>query len=142
MWNAIAYVSGGATLAAFVAAVAAWIYRRKLAADAELIRTAPESERARLVMARHGVLFDVDTEPLTKQQKVDTINRQIAASASQFRTVALIVVLIAILAALVTAFAIAKSSHAVVLETRLEERGREIDTVRKQLQPTFRTSAV
>lgn len=102
MWSAITYVTGPVTLVAFVAAVGAWVYRRKLTADAEQVRTVPDSERSRIVLARYGVSFDVDTAPLTKQQKVDTINRQIEAAAAKFRTVAVVVVIVAVLFFLAT----------------------------------------
>ena len=40
MWEAIGYVTSGVTLAAFLAAVAAWIYRHKLVEQERLIKAA------------------------------------------------------------------------------------------------------
>lgn len=67
MWDAISNVNSGVTLIAFLVAAAAWLYRGKLLADAELIRTAPEEERAKLVLANYG-FFEVDTAKLKRDQ--------------------------------------------------------------------------
>jgi tetratricopeptide (TPR) repeat protein len=137
MWQAIGLVSSGVTLVAFLSAVAAWAYKRKLVADAELIRTAPESDRANLVLAHYGYLIRVDTSNLTRAQKFDTINRQLNAAAAKYKVMAAVVVIIAILASCLTMFALWQNSGRDEAETRLEEKEErlaEILVVRDKLQ--------
>ena len=51
MFNAIALVSSGITLAAFIAAVAAAVHRSHILGTKERIKLAPATERADLVIA-------------------------------------------------------------------------------------------
>lgn len=69
MWTAIKYVGSAVTLVAFVAAVAAWLYRSRLLEKERLLRTVPEQERAALV-ERTLVLFKVDAERLIEGSAV------------------------------------------------------------------------
>src|SRR6266700_5775119 len=105
MWEAIAYVTSGVTLAAFLAASAAWLYRNKIVQQERLIRTAPESDRAALV-DRALEFFKVNTEKLTREQQFELAVKQIHARASRFRISAIVVTVIALLAATVVLFAI------------------------------------
>jgi len=107
MWEAIAYVSSGVTLAAFLGAVAAWIYSKKSEEKARLIETAPESERAQLVQSALE-FFHVDTGALTREQRYQLAITQITARADRSRASTMVVIIIAILAAAVTAYAISR----------------------------------
>jgi hypothetical protein len=108
MWEAIAYVSSGVTLAAFIFALAAWIYRAKILEKERLIRSAPDSARSELI--EHTLeFFSVDTSGLTRRQKYDLALHQIHARAARFRTTAIAIIIIALLAASVSAFAIWQS---------------------------------
>jgi len=109
MWQMIAYVSSGVTLAAFVVAAGAWIYSRRTQQKLELIQSAPESERTGLVQDALE-FFRIDTTGLTRQQRYDLALTQIQARASRFKLSAFVIVIISILAASVTAFAISRSS--------------------------------
>jgi hypothetical protein len=108
MWDAITYVTSGVTLAAFLAAVAAWVYRNKLLEQERLIRAAPETERAGLV-ARTLEFFDVDPAKLTRDQQFQLALTQIHQRASRFRITAIVVMMIALLAAGVAVAAIYQS---------------------------------
>jgi hypothetical protein len=105
MWNAILYVSSGITLAAFIIAVAAWVYRLKLLEKGTLIRTAPEKDRSGLV-ERALEVFHVETAALTKQQRYELAIEQIRAKASRYRIAAIVVVIVAVSAAAIASFAI------------------------------------
>lgn len=110
MWTAIKYVGSAVTLVAFIAAVAAWLYRSRLLSRERLLRTAPEQERAALV-ERTLVLFKVDAERLKRDQRYDLALRQIQGQASRYRTTAAVVVTIAVLAAALTSIALLKPSQ-------------------------------
>jgi len=105
MWDAIAYVTSGVTLAAFLAAVAAWVYRSKLRQRERLIRTAPDNVRANLVVAALE-FFNVNTEKLTREQQFNLALQQIQSREVRFRTTAIVVTVIAVLTASVALFAI------------------------------------
>ena len=104
-WEAIAYVGSGLTLAAFIVAVAAWVYRTKILERERTLRLAPDNERAQLI-ERTLEFFDVDTGGLTREQKYNLAVHQIRERAGRFRITAVVVVTIACLAAGVSAFAI------------------------------------
>lgn len=111
MWTAIAYVSSGVTLVAFVVAVVASLVRRYGLRQKNLIESAPEAERAALI-DKTLEFFNVDTTGLTKQQKFDLARQQIQAKADRFRITAMIVAVVAVLSAgvLVVALIIAPSA--------------------------------
>lgn len=97
MWDAIPLVTSGLTLAAFVAAVAAWVYRTAALQKERLIRTAPDAERGRLV-ASALEFFNVEAANLTKQQQYDLALTQIQARARRFLLTFLLAVLALVLA--------------------------------------------
>ena len=105
MWEAIAYVSSGLTLTAFLAAVAAWVYKNKSEEKERLLRAAPQSQRAKLV-EQALESFHVDTSGLTKQQQYDLAVQQIQARSQRFRWTAIVVVLLVLIAATVAVYAI------------------------------------
>lgn len=107
-WQAISLVSSGATLAAFITAAIAWITNRRLAREERLIATAAEAKRAQLVADALEV-FHVDTASLTKQQRYDIAIRQINQRARRFETVAVAVVLLAVIAAIVAVYSLKQS---------------------------------
>jgi len=105
MWEAIAYVSSGFTLAAFVAAVSAWIIKGKSEEKQKLISVAADENRAKLVQDALE-FFHVETKELTKDQKFNLAIQQIQARANRFRTIALLIGFLAITAAVLSAYAI------------------------------------
>ncbi len=105
MWTAIGYISGGTTLVAFIVAVAASVYRQKMLQKQKLILTAAEDQRHPLVLAALE-FFKVDTGNLTKKQQFDLAIEQIKARATRFLVSAVIVALISVLGAALTAYAI------------------------------------
>lgn len=104
-WKAIAYVGSGLTLAAFIVAVAAWVYRTKVLERERTIRLAPDNERTQLI-ERTLEFFDINTSGLSRQQKYDLALHQIHERARRFRITAVVVVVVACLAAGVSVFAI------------------------------------
>jgi hypothetical protein len=108
IWDSISLVNSGFTLAAFLAAVAAWVYRQKILEKEKLLRTAPEAKRAELVAAAME-FFHVDTRRLTKQQQFEIALQQIRARAQRTLWTTILIGIIAIVAA-VTVFATTKNS--------------------------------
>jgi hypothetical protein len=100
IWQAIGYVSSGFTLVAFIVAAAAWAYRYTILGTERRINSAPAEDRAKLV-EKTIEISNVDTAPLTRQQKYDLALQLINTRAQKFRTVALVVCFLAILGAVV-----------------------------------------
>ena len=105
MWQAIQYVTSGATLLAFLAAVAAWVYRSRVDQRARLIKAAPESERPDLIMAALESL-NVTTENLPEEKKYKLALALIRERSQRFRTTAIVACVFGILTAATTAYAI------------------------------------
>jgi hypothetical protein len=105
MWEAIKYVTSGITLAAFVVAVAAWLYRSKILEREKLIRSASEEERPQLV-ERTLEIWHVETSGLTREQKYNLVLEQIRRKAERFKTIARVIFGIAALIAVVVVLAI------------------------------------
>ena len=102
--KAISYVTSGFTLAAFIAAIIASIYRHWLLQRQQLISSVPESERAPLV-EKTIEFFNIDTTGLLPEKKYELALKQIEARARRFRIIAIVIVIVAVLAAGVTALA-------------------------------------
>jgi hypothetical protein len=105
LWNVIPYVTTGVTLAAFLAAVAAWVYRLKIVNKERLIRSASEEDRAELVVSALE-FFNVDTGNLTKKQQFDLALTQIHARAHRFLLTSILIAIVFFVAAAITALAI------------------------------------
>jgi len=94
-------------LAAFIVAAIAWILKSKSEERERLIDLAKEDERADLV--RDALeFFSVDTAGLTKAQQYQLALEQIRARSQRFKIVAVIVCIIAVLGAVVAAYAISR----------------------------------
>ena len=104
-WAVIAYVSSGFTLAAFLAAIVAWVIKAKAEESGRLIRSALPQERADLV--RNALeFFHVDTSRLTRDQQYKLALEQIQARAHRYRITAAAICFVALLAASVAAYAL------------------------------------
>jgi hypothetical protein len=110
IWNAIALVTSGLTLAAFFAAVGAWVYRLKILEKEKLIKSASEGDRAALV-ASALEFFDVETGNLTKQQQFEIALVQIHARARRFLITSMLIAVVSLLAAGLAAFAFVTSTN-------------------------------
>ncbi|MCK6376959.1 MAG: hypothetical protein L6Q69_23070 [Zoogloea sp.] len=135
MWEAIAFVSSGVTLTAFLAAVIAWVYKAKAEERERLIRTAKPEQRADLV--RNALeFFHVDTTGLTREQQYNLAIEQIRARAQRFKVVAALVCFLSVVAAAVAIYAMegdkTKPSAAALAPSLLDEgkfRLQQIDEV-------------
>ncbi len=105
MWNSIASVSTGFALAAFLAAVAAWIIKAKSEENGNLISKADNNTKARLVQDALE-FFHVDSENLTKEQQYSIVMEQIGNRAKKFRILAILIAFISLVAAMLAAFSI------------------------------------
>src|SRR5262245_51001705 len=105
MWHTIRIVSGGATLVAFLAAVSVVFYRLRAQREKELIHSADEKDRARLV--EHVLeTFVIDTGSLTREQKHDLAIRQLDARMQRYRIAATVVVMLALVLAGLSVYAL------------------------------------
>src|SRR5262249_8835941 len=99
------------------------------------------SERANLILAHYGYLVNVDTQNLTKEQRLKIVVQQLDATASRYKTAALVVIVIAVLLAIVLVVALFQNAEVARATRRLDERNaqrQEIKTVRDQLQQKHR----
>ena len=109
MWDAIAYVSTGISLVAFLAAVASWTYRHKIGQKERLLRSLPENKRANAV-ADVLELFKVETSNLTKQQQYDLAIEQIRAKTKRYLLAIITVIIICFIGAFISFYAITQLS--------------------------------
>lgn len=124
MWQAIQYVTTGFTLAAFIAAAIASVLKRQADNKLKAIQSAPEEDRPDLV--RDALEFlHVEPSGLTKEQQYDIAVKQIQERATRFRITATVVVLLALIGASLSAFAI---SHAAgqATDVKPEAKNREV----------------
>lgn len=108
MWEAIQYITTGLTLVAFLVTVIAWTFKSKSEERERLIKAASEDKRADLVRSALE-FFDVDTAGLTKEQKYEIALAQIHARAQRFRTTAIVVCVLAVILAGISAYAISQN---------------------------------
>jgi len=89
-FDAIQHVGTPLSLAAFIVAVGAWIYRAKLAEKRELVETAPEDDRAEIIESMWGRDFkSFSVQDLTKKQRYDLTLEILAGRQARFRMVAI-----------------------------------------------------
>jgi hypothetical protein len=105
MWSAIQYVTGGASLVAFLAAVTAWAYRSHMVAREHLIAKLPKEDRYK---AAQDLLenLKIDTKHLTNEQKYDLAKAQIRARERRYAIAAGVICLLVLLFGLLTALII------------------------------------
>jgi type II secretory pathway pseudopilin PulG len=104
-WEAIKYVSGGFTLCAFFVAALLSYLKNRTQEERKRIETARPEDRADLV-AKTLEFFNVDTRGLTREQQFQLAMRQINGRIERFRLVAIVVVVLAIIGAGLSAYAI------------------------------------
>jgi len=109
VWESIAYVAGGVTLAAFIIAAAVTAFRSALLQKERLIRQAPERDRAKLVQEALDSLR-VNTARLKPSDRYEVVLRKFDERETRFRITAFVVVIIACLAATVAIVAIIRDT--------------------------------
>ena len=127
MWNAIKFVTSGLTLVAFLAAVASLVYRRYLLHQESIVKSAPDDERANIILAKYSGIT-VDVSKLTRDQKFQIATTQIGNKANQFKIGAMLVGFLAVLMAILAAIAI--------IQTRNENTGK-LEGENKQAKTTI-----
>jgi len=106
MWEAIQYVTGGLTLIAFLAAVAAGIYTAQVRAR-ERVLTKVTDKNHRAEQAQEVLeWFKVDTANLSREQKYDLAVAQIRAREKRYAIAAGVVCLLTVVFGGLTAYAI------------------------------------
>jgi len=117
MWEALKYVNSGLALVAFLAAVAAWVYGRKLKSDAKIISQNPESEDGKTLFSYYEKSID-NPKALTKNQRHgivylehDIVVKRIQSRSNNYLIAAVVVLAIAVLFTCLAVFAIAKSTE-------------------------------
>jgi len=119
VWDAIRYVSSGLALIAFLASVAAYIYRARLRNQVALIKIAATTDRAALLVEQTLEFFKVDTSRLTKEQQYDLALRQIAAKSQRFLVTASIILLVAVIFSAVAIYSIYKIPEGALNESSI-----------------------
>jgi hypothetical protein len=104
-WEAIKYVSSGFALCAFVVAALFTYLKNRSQEERKRIESAPPDDRADLV-AKTLEIFNVDTTGLTRQQQFEIAMRQINGRIERFRLIAIVVVVLAITGAGLSAYAL------------------------------------
>lgn len=145
MWEAIAYVSSGFTLAAFITATVAWLLKTKSEEKGQLISLADTDSKALLVQDALE-FFHVNTENLNKKQQYDLAMEQIRNRANKFKIIAILIGFLAILAAALSAYAINQVTHTSsnitiddfeTLKEQINERVKQDLKVPKSFEDTF-----
>lgn len=97
MWTAIKYVTSGITLIAFICAVAAWLYNLYLHERERLIKSVPESQRAKLVqiVEQTRTLFRIDIAKLSRKHQYELALRQLSEQTKKFQMTAVVILVIA-----------------------------------------------
>jgi hypothetical protein len=95
VWDAIALVSSGITLVAFMVAAGAWVYKAKIDRTERLIQSALLKQRGPLV-DRALESLRINATKLTQEQQYQIALRQLEQRATQYRITAGVVVTIAI----------------------------------------------
>jgi hypothetical protein len=103
MWETVPLVTSGFALAAFLAASVAWVWRAHLARSRNLIQTASEKDRGKLV-AQALESYAIDTSKLTRERQYELAVQQITARETRFKWGAAVFTAVAVL---VTAVALA-----------------------------------
>ncbi len=122
LWNAIGLITGGLTLVAFLGEVCAFVYRGHLRSQEEIIKSAPDSDRANVILAKYsGITVPVDW--LTREQRFDIANNQIGRNAAQFKIVAILAAILMVLMAIlaIVAIVIAGKQDNAMLQGKYEE---------------------
>ncbi len=107
MWSAIKDVSTWTAAVAFIAAVLGSVLFLLIRQKAALIETAPSEERAKLVeMTLDG--YRIEHDNLTRAQKYELLMTQIQLRRDRWRTVAMLLGLVAVLAVIVACYALSR----------------------------------
>jgi len=104
-WEAIKYVSTGFTLCAFVVAALLSYLKNRTQEQRKSIESARPEDRADLV-SRTLEFFNIDTQGLSREQQFLIAMRQINGRIERYRLVAIVVVVLAIIGAGLSAYAI------------------------------------
>ena len=107
--EALQYVTGGFSLAAFVGALILFAYRSRLQAKVDLIQSLPEADKAASLSAL-GDSFQVPTEGLNNVQKLRVIEQQVAIRARRDIIIAVVLVIFALLGTFVVAWVLPHQS--------------------------------
>jgi len=108
-WSTIGLVGSAVTLAAFLAALGAWSYRRRLEQIENILKSAPAADRVRALESVIATVR-VNTSSLTREQQYDLALKLLAERSASTRTAATAVVSIAVLAAVVALVALTQGA--------------------------------
>ncbi len=128
MWEAIAYVSSGFTLAAFVTAAAVWILKGKSEEKGRLISLADNESKVKLVQNALE-FFHVEIGNLTKEQQFIVAMEQIRNRADKLKTIALLIGFLSIIAASLSAYAISELNKSTTINTPIIKTDQQADII-------------
>lgn len=110
IWKAITFVTSGLTLVAFIFAGVFWILKSIVDKKENIIKSSAEGDRATLSRWLNE-FFDVDTSTLTTEQKFQLALVQIKEKSKRFRTISIIVCVLAVLLFFITVFALTQINN-------------------------------
>ncbi|WP_431280593.1 hypothetical protein ACQW02_14345 [Humitalea sp. 24SJ18S-53] len=109
MWSVIGVVSSGLTLAAFMVAVAAWVYKSRLDHRERILKTTPPDKRGAAALEILEA-SRIDPGNLSQSQRFDIARRELEMKAARFRTTAIIISFIGVLGFALAIYAIGRTS--------------------------------
>jgi hypothetical protein len=110
IWEAVKYVTGGLSLAAFLAAVIAYIHRTQARSQERLLKAFSDDTGRIEAVKRTLEYFDVDTAGLTKEQRYDLALAQIHARARRYTIAAIVICVLAAMFAGLCSYAISQAT--------------------------------
>lgn len=111
MWSVIGVVSSGLTLAAFMVAVAAWVYKSRLDHRERILKTTPPDKRGAAALEILEA-SRIDPANLSQRQRFDIATRELEMKGARFRTTAIIISLIGLLGFGLAIYAISRPGPA------------------------------
>lgn len=111
MWEAISLVTSGLTLVAFLAAVIAFVVMQRSKSTERKLELTSEATHAKLI--EHTLeFFKIDTSTLDQDDKARLAMAQVHARSKRFQMTGVVVIVVAVLFAGVTTFAIQRQAVA------------------------------
>jgi hypothetical protein len=113
VWDVVSQVGSGLTLIAFLAAAGVTIWRRYLLARERQLLATPENERGAVVQALNNAFLvpssSIDPGTLSQKQRYALLLEQIRDRSRRFYVAAIVIVVIALIVAAVTIFAMSRA---------------------------------
>jgi|GEM_PF-2701380 len=132
-WEVIGQVSSIFSLLAFISATIAWVYRKKLKTDYQLIKSTPENDRAKVILAKYGVI-ELDATKLNEDQNYQIALTQLENRSSYLKNILILIAIIASLATIVLIIALNNNSELASKEGELKATNNQVHQLIAQVE--------